>query len=448
MEKYIYFTLKINIPEHPNVSEFEFKSKLSFPEDSGQIILEINHEESLNLGYFLSRYSESLEDWSSFPMLFKPKLITSTNLGNNLLSFDFRDSKAISVSFGYTGITNIVLSEISIFHKRQISVNAKKGSDFWLSSPCDEIVRHFYGQSFTYKGKWEVWTRFKKLLPFEDVKYKFYFIYKKTELEKPWQISIRREPNLHISHRLRENPKKVLLYGKVISSIAGLYFHQNIDFEQITIRTEEYTIVVPFSRKAYLENNYYSLIHYGYKKDFSFYLLDINTNNFLTNNYELIIDWIEKFINSITLDEESKFLLLYKLLERMKTEISKSVGVEYKLSIPLNEAKEKLKSILVRETDYVDEAERSFFIDKVVNQAFFKPQKNQFEALFNKLLIDPKDYNVNVKDLHNIRNKVAHGVNNFDRIKPSILFVPNLQKLVGAALLRILGLELSMKDGI
>lgn len=445
----IYFDMKINISK---IKDELIEACLYFPEDSGEIILELHYESIINIGHILFTYATTLEDSSELPKFFQPTLLKKNTSSNfkGLFNINFDDAKITyhSSSWGTgKGKTIFKLSEVSLFYDLLPNFKSEANATFWLSNTADIAIEEFYSHSFSYKGNWVSRSRFQKYLSYGEVKYKFLFKYERTGSEKyPWSNTITRKPYLHLKYDAKKVlPEKALEYGRFICSLIALYFHQNVGFEQIRIITPKYKVYIPFERKIYLSTGYAYLFHYGFEGNFERFLHALEFDKILVKDLPLLCNWIERFNNSLLMDNESKFILLYKLLERVKTELKVQAPKEnFQLDISHVGAKEMLREDIFNSKviNHLDESQRDFFVKKVVDQAFFYPQKDAFIKLFERLELKPEDFEVNMDKIHKARSKVVHGSTEANTLIDSPLFVPNFQKLVGATILKVLGLTI------
>ena len=264
----IYFDMKINIPKIQNKLPDVLEAALFFPKDSGEIILEIHYENIIDIGGVLLRYSDTLEDSSKLPKFFQPTLLKQNTSSNfkGLFNINFDDAKITYYSSSWgtgKGKTILKLSEVSLFYDLLPNFKFEANATFWLSNTADIAIEEFYSHSFSYKGNWVSSSRFQKYLSYGEVKYKFLFKYERTGSEKyPWSNTITRKPYLHLKYDVKKVlPEKALEYGRFISSLIALYFHQNVGFEQIRIITPKYKVYIPFERKIYLSTGYAYLFH-------------------------------------------------------------------------------------------------------------------------------------------------------------------------------------------
>lgn len=220
-------------------------------------------------------------------------------------------------------------------------------------------------------------------------------------------------------------------YGDIICLLMSFYWQKTIDYFHATIRI----IGSPDIRTRE-------------KLKYSEHLVDDTNEYSLKNSYETIYDFLEsidysrvlpctdllnkivpRIIQSKRVDEVSEFMLLYNVIETIRTHCminpingnTLEIKEEYEFINGKGTTNKKIKEKIKEIADIVKTEDRADFISNAHNKVTFIRKtglKDQFDSLVNFLGLTPATYNLDFIQLIKIRNDIYHGNPPRDDVKP------------------------------
>jgi hypothetical protein len=239
------------------------------------------------------------------------------------------------------------------------------------------------------------------------------------------ELRIRRWPRLIISEVRKEFIEdESLLYSEIesIMNLLSYFQNQKIHYTYGRIKRENSTIEYNLTKEkkgfdlpkaSPLKENGTSVYYYLNSCDFDFILL----------NSEFVANLINRFIYSEYLEGESKFMILYNLIEQTRNffiqiSIDKDESIiindEYNFKLSKSKTDKIINNKIKELSEIVIEAEQEFFkqnANKKVNFIKKKLMQNQFDEFFKYIDINLEDYDLNFIELLKIRNVIYHGGN-------------------------------------
>lgn len=175
-----------------------------------------------------------------------------------------------------------------------------------------------------------------------------------------------------------------------------------------------------------------------------------------------IVSLIERFNYSLHAPDETKFMILYSVLEQVRNEYIldglieqdkagnppdlKKVKEEFVFNVSNAEANSAIRSALETLIPKIDAAEQDKFKAELSGKISFikmNTMTDQFESLFMHLGIDPGKFDLDFKTLKQLRDHIFHG-KLLDPEKISYLkkatWYSSLPKLTGVVMLKYFGI--------
>ncbi len=254
------------------------------------------------------------------------------------------------------------------------------------------------------------------------------------------EFRIKRWPVLVISELFKKFIEdESLLYSEIqsIMNLLSYFQNQKIHYTYGRIKRKNSTIeyILTKEKKGFdlpkasrLKENGTSVYLYLNSCDFDFILL----------NSEFVGNLINRFIYSEYLEGESRFMILYNLLEQARNffiqiSIDKNESIiindEYDFKFSKTKTDNIIKNKIKELGEIVEEAERDSFKQNANNKVNFikkKLMQNQFDEFFKYIDINSEDYDLDFRELLKIRNIIYHG-NNYKSTE--IDLESNIQKL-------------------
>ena len=168
----------------------------------------------------------------------------------------------------------------------------------------------------------------------------------------------------------------------------------------------------------------------------------------LFKNIELISNLISKYNIAINSDGESRFMLLYNVLEQLRSH----AGIKYREKFEFKDSKKVNHLIrnclnevanMIKDDDGNEVENFKSTIEDKLSQFKFKSMSNQFETYFVKENLSPGSYNLDFKRLVKLRNDFFHGGLLDENAVKELNDVNNYKhfpRFVGTALMRFMGI--------
>lgn len=263
------------------------------------------------------------------------------------------------------------------------------------------------------------------------------------------ELKIKRWPRLHLHQTRKETIEdENLLYKEIELVLILLSYFQNQKIHYTFGRIKRKSSVIEYNltkeekgfflpKKSLLKENGISI--YDYLNDCDF--------DFISSNHKFIYNIVNRFIYSEYLEGESRFMILYNLLEQTRNffiQISKDrkesieISDEFQFTIESKTKIDKLIKNKIKElSEFVIDNEKDSFkntANKKVNFVKKKLMQNQFDIFFKYIEINLDTFNLDLQELLKIRNTIYHGHDTQsikDKLKCNI---SNLRKLVYATI--------------
>ncbi|TAH04330.1 MAG: hypothetical protein EAZ15_01195 [Sphingobacteriales bacterium] len=321
---------------------------------------------------------------------------------------------------------------------------------FTLIEPNFYYKLNFSGQKKDYK--WEAIPKIKNFLTFNAVHYKPDFGIHNTNSSKE-QVTITKEPIIKFLFNglgKDEIKKHINAICALLSFFSGRDI--NYQFSKIYDGNGEFVEVknIPNTYSDY----YHGMFMYEIRNPFN--LIESVNAPFFILNIEFITNCIRRFNTALQLEGESKFMLLYNVIEQIrnhyvetnKTSNNYKVVDSYQFNDE-NSATEIIKKSLNEISEFVKLELKSSFISEIPNKTKDIKRltmKNQFNSLFIHLKIDPENYMIDFKALFSLRNEIFHGnpVSDIEMLNKVNNF-QCLPKFTGMLMLKFMGVN-SLKD--
>lgn len=279
---------------------------------------------------------------------------------------------------------------------------------FYLNQAGFKVVSFFYSPLWISDNKFESQRRSEKYFKINAQEYRPEFNFYQSDDSKKTEIKITKEPLL--SFKEVQTEESVLGSVNMLCSSVSFFYQNNIDYSFARIQLPEKTITI---RKLlppqidYPANNLWHLKnHWSLEK----YLESDWSIGFMKNQGKLF-KAIRNYVQAFQVDESSRYLLLYNILEIIKG--GKSDEPEkFKLIVNEQEESEKYLEALATLLKTVNQEEHEAFKDKwngIIGKLKYKPIKSPISELLIDNDIVPDDLPVTINRLAEIRNKLVHG---------------------------------------
>lgn len=428
-----------------------FDATLQIKDEQPKIIcLKIYFERSTLFHYKLMAVKDKKGDSFFFGKVMTiNKIITDENIKN--VSFLNSQWKTIEGGDGDSYTENNKQYLKVFFDSAEITYNSTNQdnvgqwlAEFYLNKASEAILDDFYhydpfwSNESVYKAK----HNYNQFVSFGEIQFKLEYRFYTENLNDT--TVIHKEPKLTIKHQ-NLGQDKLLSYAKLICSILSIYRNESIDYIIGKIYNSEtkhvHTKIVPnvkLSKSKGLK-----------KRGFPYSVLSILefTNiSKIWDEIELFSKLSDHYILAQKLQGESKFMILYNLMEQIRNIYSHldETQEEFKFKFGKKKINKLIRDKLREIADYVEDEEKEAFLEHVIthcNTIKYRPMNKQFDFLLNHFEIDLVQIDLNFRDLLDIRNLIYHGTSvspNDTQLKKANRKFPDL---VCELLIKMLGVK-------
>lgn len=471
----IFFKLKINIPDLDSFvasktepCAFPYLSELVIDNKEEIISIKIFYPDKEYLGEKILHWNSSAED-----NLIKRFEVIEILSPHEVDEIDLTDSECIGISnssanyvkFNSNGPEyKFVQIKITGF-KIKLKETLNFPSRFYLNSAGFPIVEknYNYHQGYTLEEipySWKPKNLIDSFIKFGKIEFKpEHNFYSSTGYDSP-SVTIHKEPMLLVK-KGDLSEKEISIHVKMICTL--LSFYSNVDVESFV--SWIYTSDSHYYEKK-IENKNDSSGHGIFMWDFSTNPLNLIVNvdaEHIISNCVFVTDIVTRFNYAIQLTGESKFMILYNVLEQIRVQYTiegkidrdengnisnpKKVIQEYEFNESNAKTDKAIRAALETLIEKVKKEQQDDFKDEIsfkVKNIKLMSMANQFKSLFEYTNIDPKICNLDFTKVKKIRNEIFHGnpldqdLNNYlDKITNNSYF----PRFVGIMILKYLGIE-------
>ena len=471
MKNRTFFKLKINIPKlddffpRGNPCNGIYDAELVINEkDVRNILLKIffNTEEYLADKVMRWNYKNSdinLLDKFEVAEIFQPE---------NLLNIDFANYNTIGITRSSSYFEN-GLQYFTIKLNGVIKVfknNEKDISEFYLNEQAFKLIElnYRYNINFPWKNNsygLNATNTIKEYVEFNNIKFKpehNFFI--SNQLEED-EVKIKKEPKISVEYS-SNNEKEIIDNVKLILSLYSFYSKQEIDYYYSRIYTED-KLFLEFRN---VENHKVKNPHGFFRFDFYNNPINLIVNvdsDHLLNKKEFINNIISRFNYALSTEGESKFMILYNILEQIRnnyiidkkierdmageTPNLKKVIEEYNFVKSKTQTDKFIKKNLEGIKEIISEEHKDLFQKEIKYKVL--PIKvmsmiNQFKSLFTFLEINPNEFDLDFKKLKSLRDSIFHGrpiIEEDEIFLEKVNYYKRLPKFTGIILLKYFGIN-------
>lgn len=469
MEIRTFFKLKINIddldsfyPNHEKCSKIYQTELIIDDKNNNEIQLKVFFNEKESLGKKIMQW-DHYNDLNLIDYFQEIEIITP----EDLLEIDFLNYKCKgmenSSDFYEFNLKYLTIKLTGI--KKTYSNSEKLSSSIYLNQQSFGLVElnYQYNHHFPWSNEeynWKPTNKIKDYIKFGDISFKpeHKFINStKNHLEK---ISIQKEPKLSIEYN-DLNESEVIKHIELICAVYSFYSLENIDYSLSRIYTKDKLHIEIRDVSNSVSKDYHGIFRWDFFQNPLNLFINVNTSQLLENSnfYKKIV---ERYIYSQNTSGESKFMILYSILEQIrnkyilekKIEIEKAgdslnlkkVTEEYNFNLSKTQTDKFIKKTLENIVEIVSEEDKELFKSEIKYK--LTPIKvvsmiNQFQSLFDYIKIEPKEFDLNFLELKRLRDSIFHGrpINeNLEKLNRINLY-KCLPKFVGTVILKYSGID-------
>jgi hypothetical protein len=339
-----------------------------------------------------------------------------------------------------------------------------KPSEVYLNEQAFELVE----MNYKYKTRfpwteteydWKPINKIEDFSEFGNVQFKPEHRFEAITKNSVEKVSIKKTPRLAIKHPLNEE-SEIKKHIELICSLYSFYATETIDYFASRIYTTEGLYV----EIRNVSNSRLKDIHGLFARE-----LHLNPMNLfahleaekLFDNLDFFKKIVERFIYANKTTGESKFMILYSVLEQVRNMYIIEGGIEtgdngvvnpekvierYNFKGTRGEINACIKAKLESITEIVAIEHKGQFASDIpnkLNQIKQMTMANQLQSLFDYVNIEPSTFNLDMSRLLALRNAVFHGSTSIDDLEElnEINSYKCLPKLVGTVMLKYAGIN-------
>lgn len=466
MEERIFFKFTLDIPD---IDKSEPDAQTSVGEHQGELMLRSPTDIMLKIFYQpqerLDRKIMGRDTDYSYTLLSKFNVTDVKSSYGNLLAIDLKDYEYSGMEhnseFHEAGLDffTIQLTGIKLIYKD--TSDQQPDSEIYLNGTAFNLIELHYRYHFNLPWKndsfkWEPTNRVTEWVKFNDLyfipEHRFY-----NTKSCNTTVSLEKHPRLRIKHN-GLNEQDVKTHVNLLCNLYSFYCHKEITWTESKIFSEGklyYEV-----KRSITEDN--RLPHGIFIWDFIQNPLNLIRNvdsAFLFKESSLVARMITRFNYSFKLSDESKFMILYGLLEELRNQYIQSRLIEKDANGNPNRAKEEYGFILKpKDVDkeignalknlvkFVESSQQEMFRQDIKHKVFgirVLSMADQFRSYYEFIKVDPEAFGLDFAKLKSLRDKIFHGRkidDSLDTLRKAVWF-EHLPRFTGILLLKFFGID-------
>lgn len=470
MKKRTLFRLQISIPE---LDDFfprgescngKYDAELLINEkDVRKILLKIFFKDEEYLADKIIRWDNYNNDVN---LLDKFKVV-EINQPDNLLNIDFSNYNTTgmtrSSSYFENGIQFFIIKlngVVKIFNNVEKNI-----SEFYLNDQAFQLIESNFRYNINFpfgneSFKLNANNNIKEFIKFNNIRFKpEHNFFNSSNLDET-EIKIKKEPKISVEYSgvdeidIRNN---ILL----LCSLYSFYSKQKIDF----FFSRTYTADKLFLEFRDIENisvkNPSGFFRFDFYNNPLNLILNVDSSHLL-NNKEFVINVISRFNYSLSTDGESRFMILYNILEQIRNQYIldskieqekagkdpniKKVIEEYNFLKSKRQTDKFIRKNLEGIKEIISNEHKELFQREIKYKVFpikVLSMMNQFKSLFTFIELKPDEFELDFEKLKMLRDSIFHGRPIFENIEflEEINYFKRLPKFTGLVVLKYFGIN-------
>ncbi|MEP2688241.1 hypothetical protein [Maribacter dokdonensis] len=464
-----FFKLRINIealdlisPKYQKCAKF-YKGELIIDEKNNhEIQLKIFFDEKENLDRKISlwyhKYDLNLIQYFKVIEIEEPK---------NLIEIDFLNYRCKeiqkSTSFYEFDLKYFIVKLTGI--KTTFLNSEKLASTIYLNQQSFDLIElnYYYNQNIFLDDEdytWKPRNKIENYIKFGKISFKPEHRFFRTTKNHSEKILIQKEPRLSLEYS-NLDVKEIKKHIELLCTLYSFYSLENIDYSISRIHTKDKLHIEVRDVSSNITKDYHGIFRWEFFQNPLNLLINVNAVHLLENS-KFYRNIVNRFIYSLKTNGESKFMILYSILEQIRNNYIldkkiekekagnipnlKKVTEEYKFNLSKTQTDKFIKDILENIIDIISEEDKELFKKEIKYK--LTPIKvvsmiNQFQSLFDYIEINPVDFKLDFLELKRLRDSIFHGrpVNDNLKVLNSANLNKCLPKFVGTVILKYSGIN-------
>jgi hypothetical protein len=337
---------------------------------------------------------------------------------------------------------SLFIDRVKIYWEpRDESINT---AEFYLNDPGFHVVEDYYFPLISDETKFEIGRRKGKddYYQIENAIFRPEFNFLTADSIKSSEAKIIKEPKIQFSFANETSETELLRYAETVRLLASFFYNQDVDYIFSRIHMKEHIITIKKIQNSKKTDRAGNLWAFRYYFDFD-YFMKSNWKESAKTNYKKIKKAIEMFLQSISVDSTSRFLIGYNIIEICMAG-TKNSNEKFANILPEKDVIKKYEEaliVLLTTISVNDHAEFRKKWETIPAKLSYKPMKSPLLQFLEDQGLDPENFPISVQSLKEIRDNITHGslnkVSTKDLHRANIL----LHRISGILILNLLGIK-------
>lgn len=433
--------LDLYFPGHTKVNAVHH-AHLSCTEN--EIEIKIFFDPKTSFGYKLSHWASTIK-WQNFGSFVK----IQGDKKDRLHKIDLTQSALIKIGTGsnqYEGnqqFVRILVDSVKFYWEPQEeNLNT---AEFYFNDAGFHVVNDYYAVLFGDGEQFEI-TRMNGLSDFYAIgksQYRPEFNFWFRDSRNSREAKIVKEPKIQFKYSSDISEIEAFKYAEIICLLSSFFFRTMFYFILSRIHLKEHTITYKKIQSEKDQTEHFgNLWAFGCKLNYDLFMKSPWQESALCH-FNKLKRVISMFIQAISVDSSSKFLLLYNIIEvcMSGTKIS---AEKFEQILEASEVEAKYSASLGLLLQTIKPEDHQDFTNKwnyLRGKLLFKPMKSPLSEFLEGQGLNPAVFPISLDDLKSIRDKITHG--SVNKIKDKQLEDANilLYRISGILILNLLGLK-------
>lgn len=460
----IFFDLQIDLPKKINGDESVHNTFL------GELVIENVADITLKVFFELKKAPKGIMGWRSTyaHTLLSCFKVTKIRSPEYLLEIDFKDY----VYIGMKSSTDFVDATLGLQYftiqlggiALKYNLSGESHSEVYLNETALKLVELYYDYSGNFPSSEKfAWEPKNRLTNIRFGKIEFipeHFFYQDGK-NSGKEVIIKKDPRLKISNQGLDH-HTICAHVDLLCVLFSFYTNKQINWTVRRIRTEGFRFV----DRRVASNQPVEVIHGLFIWDFiqnpMNLIMNVSVEKLLCK-LNVVSSMVERFNYGLVAPDETKFMVLYSVLEQVRNEYIldglidqelagnppdlKKVKEEFSFRVPNKDANASIKLALEQVIPIIHEDEVEKFKEEIsikLSMIKLHTMTSQFDSLFKYLNVDPQTFKLDFKMLKKLRDNIFHGRlltgEDLENLK-KVIWYEHLPRLTGIVMLKYFGID-------
>ena len=464
MDERIFFKLKIDIPD---LDKFEPDAKHSELSYDGELVFEANSEFYIKIFFdYSERLDRKVMSWDpkySYSLLSKFQ-VTEVVSPQRLKHIDFSNyyHKGMHTSSDFYEFNKQYFTIKPNGIRLTYEASEKADSEVYLNETAFGLIElnYRYTPNFPWKNeefKFGPINNIKEAIKFNNINFIPEHDFSVSNKSSDNTVNVEKRPRLRITHE-GATESEIKVHVNMLCDLYSFYTNKKIDWKRSRIYAEGKLYVE--IRDTVDNKTVHGLFIWDFIQNPLNLIRNVNAHDLIQNG-QLASMLIERFNYGLKTSDETKFMILYSILEQLRNyyimtgqiesdkagnppNLSK-VKEEYEFIYGKDKTDKLIKEALSQIKDIVHDSHKTLFESEIkykVSGIKLMTMESQFDGYFKFAGVDPKDFDLDFKELKSLRDNIFHGrpIKDKDYLN-KVNWYEHLPRLTGILLMKFFGIN-------